>query len=225
MDRCSDSERKPNLDHHHSNPSPRFSPTARCISETPGCSTTPGPQDFEVSSTLARRPRSAFLRRSPAQPAGWVPRPRHGRVPRRFSRDAFLLFACFRAVSSLSAATQLLFEVVTDVRSIPPHCWPTAPGLRFIRLAVRAPTSGCSVYSSSIECRRPASNATDTPIVGTPSTAPGLVPTSCSSHTATTGSNVELMGSEDVRERILYLAVPPRPSPEPAMRIQGDPRV
>ena len=79
--------------------------------------------------------------------------------------------------------------------------------------------------SPNIECRRPASNATSTPIVGTPSTAPGPVPTSCSSHIATTGSSVELMGSEGVRERTLYLAMPPRPSPEPAMRIRGDPGV
>ena len=79
--------------------------------------------------------------------------------------------------------------------------------------------------SPNIECQRPASNASSTPIVGTPSTAPGPVPTSCSSRIATTGSSVESMDSEGVRERILYLAMPLRPSPEPATTTQGDPRV
>ena len=68
--------------------------------------------------------------------------------------------------------------------------------------------------SPNIECQRPASNATSTPIVGTPSTAPGPVPTSCSSHIATTGSSVGLMDSEDS---------PPRPTPEPAMRSREGP--
>ena len=225
MDRCSGSERRPNLDHHVSNPSPHFDPAAGVFLRRPTVPRRLGRKTSRYPRPWRGGPRSAFPRRSPVQPAGWVPRPRHGRAPRRFPRDAFLLFACFRAVSPLSGTTQLRFEVVTDVRFIPPHCWPTAPGLRFIRFAVRAPTSGCSVCSSSIECRRPASNATGTPIVGTPSTVPGPVPISCSSRIATTGSNVEWMGSEDVRERILYPAMPPRPSPEPAMRIQGDPRV
>ena len=75
--------------------------------------------------------------------------------------------------------------------------------------------------SPNIECRRPASNATSTPIVGTPSTAPGPVPTSCSSHIASTGSSL----TEDVQERTLDLESPPRPLPEPVTRIREGPEV
>ena len=91
--------------------------------------------------------------------------------------------------------------------------------------AVGDPQSRRPDGSPNIECRRPASNATGTPIVGTPTTAPSPVPTSCSSHIATTGSSVELMSSEDAQERTLDLATPPRPTPEPVMRIREDPGV
>ena len=87
-----------------------------------------GHKIFEVPSTLARRPRSAiFYRRSPTPACGLGPRPHHGRVPRRFPRDAFLLFACFPGSLPSQRDHTALLEVMTDVRPIhPPYCWPTA---------------------------------------------------------------------------------------------------
>ena len=130
MDRCSDSEQKPNLDRHHNNPSPHFNPTAWCISKTPGSSTTPGSQDFEVSSTSAWRPRSAFLRRSPAQPAGWVPGPTTVAYRGGFPGTPFCFLHAFRAVSPLSATTQLCFRSGDRRTANPPPLLAHCPGLR-----------------------------------------------------------------------------------------------
>ena len=130
MDRCSGSERRPNLDHRTSNPSPHFDPTAGAFLRRPTVPRRLGPQDFEVPSTLARRPRSAFLRRSPTPACGLGPRPRHGRAPRRFPRDAFLLLHAFRAVSPLSATTQLCFRSGDRRTANPPPLLAHCPGLR-----------------------------------------------------------------------------------------------
>ena len=174
---------------------------------------------------MARRPRSAFLRRSPAQPAGWVPGPATVAYRDGFPGTPFCFLHAFRAVSPLSATTQLCFRSGDRRTANPPPTAGPLPWPAFIRLAVQAPASDCLEYSPNTECHFPASIASGIPIFGTPSTAPGPVPTSCSSHIATTGSSVGLMGSEGVRERTLDLAMPPRPSPEPVMKIRGDPGV
>ena len=75
---------------------------------------------------MARRPRSAFLRRSPAQPAGWVPGPATVAYRDGFPGTPF----CFCMLSGQSPHSarprSFVSEVVTDVRPIHPHCWPTA---------------------------------------------------------------------------------------------------
>ena len=75
---------------------------------------------------MARRPRSAFLRRSPAQPAGWVPGP--GTVAHRvgFPGTPFCFLHAFRAVSHSARPRSFVSEVVTGVRPTHPHCWPAA---------------------------------------------------------------------------------------------------
>ena len=182
---------------------------------------------------MARRPRSAiFYRRSPTPACGLGPRPRHGRVPRRFPRDAFLLLHALGQSPHSARPHSFVFRsgdrrTAQSTPTAGPLPWPA-----FIRFAVRASTSGCLGCSSSIECRCPASNATGTPIVGTSSTAPSPVPISCSSHIVPTGSSAELTDSEGTRERTLDLAKPcrrertldlprpPRPYPWLAMRIR-----
>ena len=126
MDRCSDSERRPNLDHHISNPSPHFDPAAGIFLRRPTVPRRLGRKTLRCPLVDAAAP--IGLSPSVASPAcGLGPRPRHGRVPRRFPRDAFLLLHAFWAFSPFQRDHAALFlEVVTDVRPIPPHCWHAA---------------------------------------------------------------------------------------------------
>ena len=79
---------------------------------------------------MARRPRSAFLRRSPAQPAGWVPGPATVAYRGGFPGTPFCFLHAFRAVSPLSVTTQLCFRS-GDRRTAKPPPLPLArcPGL------------------------------------------------------------------------------------------------
>ena len=157
---------------------------------------------------MARRPRSAFLRRSPAQPAGWVPGPATVAYRDGFPGTPFC-FCMLSGHSPHSARPRSFVFRSGDRRTA--QSTPTAgplPWPAFIRLAVQALASDCLEYSSNTECHCPASIASGTPIVGTPSTAPGPVPTSYSSHIATNGSSVELTDSESTQERKLHLARP-----------------
>ena len=75
---------------------------------------------------MARRHRSAFLRRSPAQPAGWVPGPATDAYRVGFPGTPFCFLHAFRAVSLSARPRSFVSEVVTGVRPTHPHCWPAA---------------------------------------------------------------------------------------------------
>ena len=79
---------------------------------------------------MARRPRSAFLRRSPAQPAGWVPGPATVAYRGGFPGTPFCFLHAFRAVSPLSATTQLCFRSGDRRTANPPPLLAHCPGLR-----------------------------------------------------------------------------------------------
>ena len=157
---------------------------------------------------MARRPRSAFLRRSPAQPAGWVPGPATVAYRDGFPGTPFCFLHAFRAVSPLSVTTQLCFRSGDRRTAKPPPTAGPLPWPAFIRFAVQAPASDCLEYSPDTECHVLASIASGIPIFGTPSTAPGPVPTSCSSHIATNGSSAESMEVEYHQDGKLHLARP-----------------
>ena len=78
---------------------------------------------------MARRPRSAFLRRSPAQPAGWVPGPATVAYRGGFPGTPFCFLHAFRAVSPLSATTQLCFRSGDRRTANPPPLLAHCPGL------------------------------------------------------------------------------------------------
>ena len=102
---------------------------------------------------MTRRPRSAFYRRSPAQPAGWVPGPATVAYRGGFPGTPFCFLHAFRAVSPLSVTTQLCLEVMTDVRPIhPPYCWPTA--LACIH-PLRRPGTSLGVFGIQFQHRVP----------------------------------------------------------------------
>ena len=75
---------------------------------------------------MTRRPRSAFHRRSPAQPAGWVPGPATVAYRDGFPRTPFCFCMLSGSLPTQRDHTALFLEVVTDVRPNPPHCWSAA---------------------------------------------------------------------------------------------------
>ena len=208
MDRCSDSERRPNLDRHLSNPSPHFSPAAGAFLRRPTVPRRLGRKTSRYPRFWRGGPDRHFsVGRQPSLRAG-SPAPPRSRTA-TVSPGRLSAFACFLGILPTQRDHAALFlEVVTDVRPNPPPTAGPLPWPAFIRLAVQALASDCLEYSSNTECHCPASIASGTPIVGTPSTAPGPVPTSYSSHIATSGSSVELTDLEGPQEGKLHLARP-----------------
>ena len=126
MDRCSDSERRPNLDHHISNPSPHFDPAAGIFLRRPTVPRRLGRKTLRCPRRRRGGPDRHFsVGRQPSLRAGSPAPPR--------SRTATVSLGRLSAFCMLSGSlpTQrdhaaLFLEVVTDVRHIPPHCWSTA---------------------------------------------------------------------------------------------------
>ena len=127
MDRCSGSERRPNLDHHISNPSPHFDPAAGAFLRRPTVPRRLGRKTSRCPRHWRGGPDRHFSVGRQPQPAGWVPGPATVAHRDGFPGTPFCFLHAFRAVSPLSVTTQLCLEVMTGVRPThPPHCWPTA---------------------------------------------------------------------------------------------------
>ena len=126
MDRCSGSERRPNLDHHVSNPSPHFDPAAGVFLRRPTVPRRLGRKTLRYPRRWRGGPDRHFsVGRQPSLRAG-SPAPPRSRTA-TVSPGRLSAFACFLGILPTQRDHTVLFlEVVTDVRPNPPHCWPTA---------------------------------------------------------------------------------------------------
>ena len=126
MDRCSDSERRPNLDHHISNPSPHFDPAAGVFLRRPTVPRRLGRKTLRYPRRWRGGPDRHFsVGRQPSLRAG-SPAPPRSRTA-TVSPGRLSAFACFLGIlPSQRDHAALFLEVVTGVRPNPPHCWPTA---------------------------------------------------------------------------------------------------
>ena len=206
MDRCSGSERRPNLDHHVSNPSPHFDPAAGVFLRRPTVPRRLGRKTLRCPRRWRGGPDRHFsVGRQPSLRAG-SPAPPRSRTA-TVSPGRLSAFCMLSGQSPHSARPRSFVFRSGDRRTANPP--PTAgplPWPAFIRFAVQAPASDCLEYSPNTECHFPASIASGIPIFGTPSTAPGPVPTSCSSHIATNGSSAESTELECHQDGKLRLA-------------------
>ena len=75
LDRCSGSERRPNLDHHVSNPSPHFDPAAGAFLRRPTVPRRLGRKTLRCPRRWRGGPDRHFSVGRQPQPAGWVPGP------------------------------------------------------------------------------------------------------------------------------------------------------
>ena len=206
MDRCSGSERRPNLDHHVSNPSPHFDPAAGIFLRRPTVPRRLGRKTSRCPRLWRGGPDRHFSVGRQPQPAGWVPGPATVAYRDGFPGTPF----CFCMLSGhpphSARPRSFVFRSGDRRTANPPPTAGPLPWPAFIRLAVQALASDCLGCNSNTECHCPASIASGTPIVGTPSTAPGPVPTSCRSHIATNGSSAESTELERHRDGKLRLA-------------------
>ena len=126
MDRCSGSERRPNLDHHVSNPSPHFDPAAGVFLRRPTVPRRLGRKTLRCPRRWRGGPDRHFsVGRQPSLRAG-SPAPPRSRTA-TVSPGRLSAFACFLGILPTQRDHAALFlEVVTGVRPNPPHCWSTA---------------------------------------------------------------------------------------------------
>ena len=130
MDRCSGSERRPNLDHHVSNPSPHFDPAAGVFLRRPTVPRRLGRKTLRCPRRWRGGPDRHFsVGRQPSLRAG-SPAPPRSRTA-AVSPGRLSAFCMLSGQSPHSARPRsFVSEVVTDVRPIHPPLLAHCPGLR-----------------------------------------------------------------------------------------------